>query len=650
MCGIAGQVRSDGAPVERALLHDMCGALEHRGPDSRGVHSVEGAGLGVQRLRIIDLHTGDQPIYNEDRSVVVVLNGEIYNFRELRARLERSGHTFSTSSDTEAIVHLYEEEGPGLVRSLDGMFAFALWDARRRQLLLARDRVGKKPLFYSERDGVVSFASELNALMQDPDIPREIDHQAVDCFLTYQYVPAPLSIFKAVRKLPPASTLAYHDGKLRIERYWRLDYGRKREVEDVSALHEEIREAIRRSTRRRMVADVPLGAFLSGGVDSSAVVAAMAEASTEPVKTFSIGFEHEGFNELPYARRIAEEFATDHYEFEVKADAVGLLPKIVHHYGEPFADTSAIPSFYLAELTRRHVTVALNGDGGDESFGGYDRYVWLLRAQGGDRVPRPVRLVGAAIGERLPSGSTVPRGINRAKRLASYLALEPADRYGRHVSHFDRQRREALYTPEYAELIGESLAPEVIHSAWRGASGRSLVDVMLETDVETYLPGDLLVKMDIATMAHSLEARSPLLDPEVMELAASLPPELKVRGSETKIVLRDALRGWIPEDILDRPKQGFGVPLETWFRTDLRAYVSDVLLDPQTLERGYFREQYVRQMLESHLAGAEDSSPRLWALLMLELWHREFADVTLDGRSAERTGRFGRHRRVGDRE
>jgi asparagine synthase (glutamine-hydrolysing) len=609
----------------------MCAALEHRGPDSRGLHAEDRVGLGIQRLRVIDLQTGDQPIYNEDRSVVVVLNGEIYNFPELRRRLEQAGHHFATRSDTEVIVHLYEEEGPDCVRALHGMFAFALWDSRLRRLMIARDRVGKKPLFYSHRDGELSFASELTALMQDTAIPRDLDHQALDCYLAYQYVPAPLSAFRAVRKLPPASTLLFQDGSVRIDRYWRLDYGTKRPNADLREVHEEIREHIRRATRRRMISDVPLGAFLSGGVDSSAVVAAMAEASSEPVKTFSIGFENEAFNELPAARRIAQEFGTEHHEFVVKPDAIEMVPKIVRHYGEPFADSSAIPSFYVAEMTRRHVTVALNGDGGDESFAGYLRYASNLLAHRLERLPRPLRRTMAWTGERIPSNGNMTSTINRAKRLARSLAQDPASRYARHMSFFDPFHRELLYTPEYKELIGDSLAPEVIAGPWREASGSSAIDVMLEVDVETYLPGDLLVKMDIATMAYSLEARSPFLDHELMEFAASLPPELKLQGTDKKVALRGALRGWIPDDILDRPKMGFGVPIHDWFRGELRGYVEDVLFDPVARARGYFEERAIRELIDRHVRGQEDTSYRIWALLVHELWHREFVDRARTG-------------------
>ena len=628
MCGIAGQVRGDGAPVSPALLNTMCQAIEHRGPDSRGLHLDGPVGLGIQRLRVIDLSTGDQPIYNEDRSIAVVLNGEIYNYRELREQLQRAGHRFATQSDTEVIVHLYEERGPACVKALNGMFAFALWDSRARQLLLARDRVGKKPLFYCLRNGVLSFSSELRSLMCDPEIPRELDHNALDCYYAYQYVPSPLCVFKAVAKLPPATTLLWREGRITTERYWRLDYSAKRSDATPAELQEELRGHIRAAVRRRMIADVPLGAFLSGGVDSSAIVAVMAEESEHPVKTFSIGFDQAAFNELHYARQVAELFGTDHHEFTVEPSAVDALPRIVRQYGEPFADASAIPSFYLSELTRRHVTVALNGDGGDESFAGYNRYLSNNLAGRLERgLPLWSRRVAANLGERLPSHPNAKSTWSRARRLSRSLALDGAARYARHMSYFDTWARAELYTPEYRERTADSPAAGVIADVWRRASGTSTVDVMLEVDVDTYLPGDLLVKMDIATMAHSLEARSPLLDYELMEFAASVPPELKMQGMQKKILLRDAARAWLPDDILDRPKMGFAVPLADWFRTDLRGYVGDVLLDPQTLGRGYFREAAVRGLIDRHVAGLEDCSPKLWALLVAELWHREFVDA-----------------------
>jgi asparagine synthase (glutamine-hydrolysing) len=606
----------------------MCAGLEHRGPDSRGIHHEERAGLGIQRLRVIDLDTGDQPIYTEDRRVVVVLNGEIYNYRELRRELEGRGHVFKTHGDTEVIAHLYEDEGPACVRRLHGMFAFALWDRARQQLLLARDRVGKKPLLYALRDGVLTFASEMGALLEDGEIARDADPVALDRFLALGYVPAPLTAVRGVRKLPPAHTLVMRQGRVELERYWRLDYGRKLDGVPVPELCERIREALRTATRRRLIADVPLGAFLSGGIDSSAVVAAMAEASSEPVRTFSIGFDNEAFDELPHARQIAQMFGTRHEEFQVRADAVEIVPRIVRHYGEPFADSSAIPSFYLAEMTRRHVTVALNGDGGDESFGGYTRYVANALAGRIDRVPAALRQLIARAGSRLPEGGDISSVRSRARRLTQGLALDGAARYARYVSFFDQAQRRALYTAEFAEAIGEA-DDTTITGPWAAASGTHVVDKLLEVDVATYLPDDLIAKIDIATMAHALEARSPFLDHEFMELAASIPATLKVRGREKKWILREALRGWLPDDILDRPKQGFSVPLSSWLRTDLRAWSRDVLLDRTTRERGYFDDRAVHELLASHEAGNDRAAKRVWALLMLELWHREFVDADL---------------------
>jgi asparagine synthase (glutamine-hydrolysing) len=623
MCGIVGQVRPTGRPVDPALPDRMCAGLEHRGPDSRGIHRDDGAWLGIQRLRVIDLHTGDQPIYNEDRSVVVVLNGEIYNYRELRRDLQARGHRFATDGDTEVIVHLYEELGEECVRRLHGMFAFALWDRRRQQLLLARDRVGKKPLVYALRDGGISFGSEMGALLQDPEIPREVDHEAIDAYLGLGYVPAPLTALRGVRKLPPAHTLVLRDGRARLQRYWRLDYSRKLDL-PVQDWRERIREQLLAATRRRMISDVPLGAFLSGGIDSSAVVAAMAQVSTEPVRTFSIGFDHAAFDELPHARRVAERFGTVHEEFQVRADAVEIVPRIVRHYGEPFADSSAIPSFYLAEMTRRHVTVALNGDGGDESFGGYTRYVSNAMAGRLERLPRPLRRGVSALGSRIPSGGEITSVANKARRLASGLALDGPGRYARYISWFDAGQRASIYAPEFAAGLGAG--PEaVIAQAWAETSGADAVDRMLEVDASTYLVDDLIAKIDIATMAYALEARSPLLDHELMELAASIPAALKVRGREKKWILREAMRGWLPDDLLDRPKQGFSVPLSSWLRGDLRSWASEILLDRDAVERGYFERDAVEALLDRHAAGNDGDARRIWSLVMLELWHREFA-------------------------
>jgi asparagine synthase (glutamine-hydrolysing) len=608
------------------LIERMCAAQRHRGPDARGVHLDGEAALGIQRLRVIDLETGDQPIFNEDGSVAVVLNGAIYNYRELRRRLEGSGHRFATHSDTEVIAHLYEEEGPACVRSLHGMFALAIWDAARRRLTLARDRVGKKPLFYSLRRGAISFASELPALLRDGEIPRDLDYKALDAYLAFRWVPAPMSIFKAVRKLSPASMLVFEDGAARVERYWQLDYGRPVDATDDRDILEQLRDQIRAAVRRRMIADVPLGAFLSGGVDSSAVVAAMAEASGEPVKTFSIGFTSDRYDELSKARLVAERFGTKHEELIVEPRAVEILPKIARHYGEPFADSSAIPSFYVAEMARRNVTVALNGDGGDESFAGYGRYAANLVLHRASVLPRALRRSLGAIGSRLPPSGRINSWQSRARRLAQTIALDPAQRHAAYLSHLDAAARDRLYTPALRELVGESLVPKVIGKPWREATARDPLDRMLEVDVSTYLPDDLLVKMDIATMAHSLEARSPLLDHELMEFAAALPSRLKLHGTQKKVALQAALRGWLPDEVLDAPKQGFCVPIDEWLRGELRELAHDALLDPVARSRGYFRPDAVGDLLDRHVAGTEDLSQPLWTLLMLELWHREFVD------------------------
>jgi asparagine synthase (glutamine-hydrolysing) len=626
MCGIAGKLSLTGA-VDPGLIERMCAVIEHRGPDSRGTFCEDGVGLGVQRLAIIDLETGDQPIFNEDRSVVVVLNGEIYNHRELRSALKTRGHRFSTHSDTEVIVHLYEEHGDACVEQLRGMFAFALWDRRRRRLLVARDRIGKKPLFYGERDGQFWFGSEAKAILQDPEVPRDVNRDAIDSFLHYQYVPDPMSAFAALRKLPPAHTLAWQDGRLELRRYWELSYAPDDAYASAEEMHERIRAELLEATRLRLRSDVPLGAFLSGGVDSSAVVAAMARQASGAVKTFSIGFDVESFDETAYARQIADLFATDHHEFRVEPHAMEVLPRLIWHYGEPFADHSAIPSFYLAELTRSHVTVALNGDGGDENFAGYPRYIANTLADRLDWLPTPLGRVGARIFDALGPGPR-PRSLRtRFRRLFHALALGPPDRYGMWIAYFTAPDRADLYTPEFRASLDDASYRAVIRDPFLASDGTNLVERLLDVDCRTYLPGDLLVKMDIATMAHSLEARSPLLDHRFMEMAARLPASAKLDGHTTKRVFKDALRPWIPDQILDRPKMGFGVPLAEWLRGELGELPGEVLLDPRATERGWFRPERVRKLIDDHHAGAVDNANKLWALIQLELWLQTYVDT-----------------------
>jgi asparagine synthase (glutamine-hydrolysing) len=622
VCGIAGKVSVDSA-IDRALIERMCAAIEHRGPDSRGVFNEPGVGLGVQRLRVIDLVTGDQPIFNERRSLVVVLNGEIYNFEELRAQLARKGHTFSTQSDTEVVVHLYEEYGAACVTHLRGMFAFALWDADARQLLVARDRIGKKPLFYAEAGGTFWFASEAKAILEDRDVDRSVDFDAIDNFLQLQYVPHPRSAFAALKKLPPGHTLLWRDGRIEVSRYWKLSYA-PNALTDVREAHEQIRDALVEATSLRLRSDVPLGAFLSGGVDSSAVVAAMSMAGGN-VKTFSIGFDVQGYDETPYAREVATLFATDHHELRVRPSAIDVLPRLVWHYGEPFADHSAIPSFYLSELTRRHVTVALNGDGGDESFAGYTRY---LRRRGDylAALPRRARALIAKLADRAGPGGD-PRSLRARVEEAAYFSYLPSyARYAARMAYFDERERQQLYTPEFSSSLGETTTSAVTAEPYVTSDAHDEINRLLDVDRQTYLPGDLLVKMDIASMAHSLEVRSPLLDHSLMEIAAGMPGRWKLSGHTTKKVFKDALRPWLPGHILDRPKWGFAVPLGEWFRAELRQLPRSILLDPVSIERGFFRESSVRTLVDEHEAGLRDNTDKLWALIQLELWLQTFVD------------------------
>jgi asparagine synthase (glutamine-hydrolysing) len=626
MCGIAGKI-DFGGPVDGTLLHRMCAVMEHRGPDSRGVFLENGVGLGIQRLAIIDVAGGNQPIFNEDRTVAVVLNGEIYNFLQLREQLMRRGHRFSSHSDTEVLVHLYEDHGEQMVQHLRGMFAFALWDGRRRQLLCARDRIGKKPLFWARRGDHVWFASEIRALLQDPELDRSIDESALAVYLALHYVPHPLSAFKAIRKLPPACTLTVTEDGERIDRYWSLDYSQKLTGVPVEELEERLWTQIREATRVRLMSEVPLGAFLSGGIDSSAVVAAMAEQMSEPVKTFSIGFTDDAFDELPYARLVARHFGTDHREFRVEPEAVEIMPKLARHYGEPFADSSAIPTFYLAALTSEHVTVALNGDGGDESFAGYQRYLGGDMAPHLNWLPRSLQRIAPAVARLVGEGKYPSSFRTKLNRLARSLAMSPSGRYAATVSAFDEVRWRRLLTPEFAASLDGCRPEQFLTAAWTESTADNRVDQMIATDVETYLPDDLLVKMDIATMAYSVEARSPLLDHHLMEFAASLPPEHKLEGTSGKRLLKSTLRRVLPDEILERPKMGFGVPLARWFRDELRDLPTDVLLDKRSLDRGYFRTNEIESLIREHREHIGDHSARLWVLLQLELWHREVVEA-----------------------
>jgi asparagine synthase (glutamine-hydrolysing) len=626
MCGIVGKV-SMADRIDEPLVAAMCAAVEHRGPDSRGMYVRDGVGLGVQRLRIIDLKTGDQPIFNEDGSVVVVLNGEIYNYKELREMLRARGHVFATDGDTEAIVHAYEEFGTECVDHLRGMFAFAVWDASERRLFVARDRVGKKPLVYSVADGTLWFASEIRALLEDPEIDREIDLNAIDSFLRLQYVPAPLTAFAHIKKLPPAHTLVWQDGRLTVNRYWRLSYAPLDQLPSPEEAQEEIRRHILRATELRLRSDVPVGAFLSGGIDSSAVVAAMAMQSSTPVKTFSIGFDVGEFDERGYAREVSQLFDTDHHEFVVAPQAMEVLPKLIWHFGEPFADNSAVPTYYVSQMAREHVTVALNGDGGDENFGGYGRYITTRLADRLGAQPRFMKLAAQQLSRVLGSNGDVSDYRSRFAREARLALMDRSARYAWRMAHVKPEETDTLYTAAFRRELDAAIARAVIGDPYNSSDAADEVNRRIDTDVQTYLPNALLVKMDITSMAHSLEMRSPLLDHKLMEYVARLPGSWKVDGQETKRLFKEALRPWVPQNILNRPKQGFGSPLVHWFRGELRNLPAEVLLDARSLERGWFQEKALRNLIDDQAAGRRDNANRLWALIQLELWLRTFVDA-----------------------
>ena len=629
MCGISGKLYFDPArPVERDVLERMNAVLAHRGPDDAGIHCDGPIGLAHRRLSIIDLSpAGHQPMSNEDGTIWIVFNGEIYNFQSLRPELLRRGHRFRSNTDTEVILHLYEEHGTDCLRFLRGMFAFAIWDGPRRQLFLARDRLGKKPLSYQQDAQAFRFASEVKAILQDPDVKARPDPVGISP-LPHLWLRAGLRV--GFSGGPQASTGPLFD-LLR-----RPGGGRALLAASPRSEARTVRGGLvpgnpGTAGRGRPPPDdqrCPAGAFLSGGIDSSAVVALMSRASAGPVKTFSIGFEEPEYDELKYARQVAERFGTEHHEFVVRPDAVAILPKLAWHYDEPFADSSAVPTYYVAQMTREHVTVALNGDAGDESFGGYDRYVANLLAASFDRWPG-AGLLRHAIRfglHLLPRSGTRTSLLYRGRRFLDGLTETPERRYARWFCHFYGDRKAELCTPEFLAAAGEVDALEILLASYRESDAPDFGDATLGVDAGLYLPDDLLVKVDIASMAHSLEARSPFLDHEFMEFAATIPFELKVRGRVKKYILKRALAGLLPDQILHRPKMGFGVPIDHWLRHELRDMAYDTLLSTQAVGRGYFRPDFVRRMLDEHVQRKAGWHYLLWTLLMLELWHRTYID------------------------
>ena len=628
MCGICGIVNERPGTIDRDALARANDLIRHRGPDDEGYYVDDQAGLAMRRLSIIDLSTGHQPISNPDDTAWIVFNGEIYNFQQLRPELEKSGYPFKTRTDTEVVLALYERHGLEFVTRLRGMFAIAIWDKRRKRLVLARDRIGKKPLVYARGPSSLAFASELRCLFEF-GLSRELEPKAIDLFLSLQYIPSPLTVYKCANKLPPAHILVYEKGDLRVERYWDLPLGKPSAAKDPVEAETLLRDKLTESVRLRMISDVPLGAFLSGGVDSSIVVAAMSRVSDRPVKTFSIGFEEEEFSELPYARAVAKMYGTEHTEFVVKAEMADILPKLAWHYGEPYADSSALPSYYVARETRKFVTVALNGDGGDEDFAGYIRYFAMKAARWWDMLPKGLRAGVASSVEHLPEGKAPFSLFWRAKRFVRSVAFaDIAARHLKMICYFSDEDKRGLYSPEMLSRLGVSsegeltAAREYLRDAFQRAEGEDFVNRLLYADTVTYLPECLMTKMDIATMANSLEGRSPFLDHEFMELAFSLPGDWKLKGLKGhKWILKRAFRDYLPPAIRKRGKMGFGIPLGPWFRGQLKDYWRDHVLSSKALSRGYFREEALKRIFDEHQSGRRDHGYRMWALLMLELWH-----------------------------
>lgn len=630
MCGICGIVKREGdkSAIERQI-RQMSDQIRHRGPDDGGAYfwgDDAVVGLGHRRLSIIDLSVaGHQPMSNENGTIWVVLNGEIYNYDTLKDELLKKGHVFKSTSDTEVILHSYEEYGKDCVKHFRGMFAFALWDQNKQVLLLARDRVGKKPLLYHYARGVFCFASEFSAILASGVINKEVNNEAIHYYLTLGYIPAPITVYNGVFKLPPAHLLTLEKGKLEIEQYWQLNYQQKIDISEEEAANEVLR-LLKEAVKIRLHSDVPLGAFLSGGIDSSAVVAVMSQFCDRRVKTFSIGFEDGDYNELKFARIIANRFNTDHNELIVKSDALKILPILVERYGEPFADSSCIPTYCVAQETKRYVTVALNGDGGDELFAGYERYQAMSGAEFYRGLPIILKKIISGITGIFPDSIEQKNRFRRVRRFFEGAELPELNRYMKWVGIFDDKLRRDIYTQHFQEISSKADILKFIGWLSIDQKKMSLIDRLLYMDTTTYLPGDLLTKVDIASMANSLEARSPFLDHKFMEFVAMLPARYKLKYTTKKYILKKALKDLLPDSIIHRRKMGFGIPVGKWFRNELNGFVRSALVSKRFSSRGYFKPEAIKHMVNQHIGEKADYSFQLWAILMLELWHQRYTD------------------------
>ena len=639
MCGICGQINIDGQLIDPGILLSMRETMRHRGPDDEGLYIQQcsqangdgkiSVGLGHQRLSILDLsQAGQQPMCSSDRKVWIVHNGEIYNFKDIRKELMAKGYRFKSGTDTEVLLYAYKEFSIECLEKLRGIFAFAIWDEEKKRFFLARDRLGEKPMFYSVRkDGSLSFASSICALLQGRSVPREIDPIAIDHYLTYKYVPAPLTAFKAIKKLPPAHYLLLEKGDILVKRYWELDYENKMMDRGEAEIGEVFLEKLKESVRLRMLSDVPLGAFLSGGIDSSLIVALMSDINPDPVKTFSIGFEQASYNELPYARLISGKYGTDHHEFKIKPNALEILPNLVLQLGEPYADSSIIPTYWVSKLTRDYVTVALNGDGGDENFFGYDRYVAYkygryYRKGLGFLNPHLLKIMSI-----WPESPDIHNRARRVKRFLEGMGHPEGEDYIKWICHFDNRLKSEIYTNGFSHAVSGRNPYQLMLELFRGSKANDPVEKILDFDIRSCLADDLLVKADIATMANSMEGRSPFLDHHLMEYTARIPVHLRLRHWKKKYLLKKVAKPFLPNKILKRPKMGFGVPLGHWFQNELRDYATETLLSEQARSRGYFKKDAIKRLLREHMEGSTDHGDRLWSLLMLELWHRTFVDT-----------------------
>jgi len=631
MCGICGiAAPSSSQPVSADLLQSMCRTIVHRGPDDEGIFAGTRVGLGSRRLSIIDVAGGHQPLSNEDGTVWISHNGEIYNFPAVREELLARGHRFSTRTDTETIVHAYEEWGEGFVHRLRGMFAFALWDGRKERLLLVRDRLGIKPLYYALlEDRSLVFGSELKALLVHPRVRREVDPRALDFFLTLEYVPAPLSIFRGIAKLPAGHWLAYQDGRVEVKKYWDIEAAAEApgepKKESLPEVMDRLYELLKESVKLRLVSDVPLGAFLSGGIDSSTIVGLMRELGASPLKTFSIGFEEASYNELPYARRTAERFSTDHEEFIIEPRALDLTEKLIRHLDEPFGDFSIFPTFLVSQMSRPHVKVILSGDGGDEVFGGYEHYQAQKIASCG-----PVRWagsLGSPLVNRLPPAARKKGAWNKLQRFLQGFEHGAGNRHLRWMMFLSRKERARLYSAGFQGQLGK------IDDVHRLPPFRGIFEKMPEfdrltgelyLDLKTYLADDIMVKVDRMSMAASLEAREPLLDHKLVEFVFGLDGRLKLHGLTTKWVFKKTMERLLPRENIYRPKEGFSIPIKHWLRTELRELMLDHLSEKRIREAGYFNPAPVRKMIDAHLAGRRNFSHQLWALLVFEIWRESY--------------------------